>query len=294
MEQSMPTTYGVIRGGVAVAVVLLAATLHVYAGRPLEVDDADTVEEGRVQVEFGLELETGANAKTLTAPFKPSFGLTRWLEIGIEPSALYVEDEEASPRRAAGPGDVVLDAKIRLPVSFLDTNLAIAPSLKIPTADERRGLGTGKVDAGMLLIATRAFTDDQQVHFNVGYTYVGKVRGEQLRDVLFVGIAGETYIPRLASERFQVVGVVFGTTKEESGGRSDIQGRVGVRYQLVEDFILDAAVGRSPTPDPEVELFATVGFTWTFDTPWKLRRSGPPLAARRCTHEKLSHTCRLP
>jgi hypothetical protein len=141
MEQSMPTTYGVIRGGVAVAVVPLAATLHVYAGRPLEVDDADTVEEGRVQVEFGLELETGANAKTLTAPFKPSFGLTRWLEIGIEPGALYVEDEEASPRRAAGPGDVVLDAKIRLPVSFLDTNLAIAPTFPAWPLNDSRWLG---------------------------------------------------------------------------------------------------------------------------------------------------------
>jgi hypothetical protein len=41
-------------------------------------------------------------------------------------------------------------------------------------------------------------------------------------------------------------------TKDEAGGRSDIQGRVGLRYRHVEDFILDAAVGRSLTPDPEV------------------------------------------
>jgi hypothetical protein len=54
-------------------VVLLAGTLHVYAGRSLEVDDADTVEEGRVQIEFGIGLETGTNTKTLAAPFKPSF-----------------------------------------------------------------------------------------------------------------------------------------------------------------------------------------------------------------------------
>jgi hypothetical protein len=219
----MPMAAGVTWRGVVIAVVLLAVTTKVHAGRPLEVDDADPVDKGQVQIEVGLELETGANTKTLTAPFKPSFGLTHWLEVGIEPSALYREDEEASPRRVAGVGDVVLDAKIRLPFSIFETKFAMAPSLKIPTADEQRGLGTGKVDADLRLIATRAFTETLRFHFNIGYTWVGKVRGEQLRDILFVGLAGETSIPGLSAERFQAVAEVFGTTKEEAGGRSDIQ-----------------------------------------------------------------------
>jgi hypothetical protein len=42
-----------------------------------------------------------------------------------------------------------------------------------------------------------------------------------------------------------------------------------MRYRLAQDFILDAALGRSLTPDPAVELFATIGFTWTFAAPWK-------------------------
>jgi hypothetical protein len=265
----MPMAAGVICRGVVIALVLLAVTAKVHATRPLEVDDADPVDKGQVQIEFGLELETGTNTKTLSAPFKPSFGLTSWLEVGIQPSALYLEDEEASPRRVAGVGALVLDAKMRLPFSTLETKFAIAPSLKVPTADERRGLGSGKTDVGLLLIATRTFTETRRVHFNVGYTWTGKVRGEQLRDIIFVGIAGETNIPGLSAERFQVVAEVFGTTKEEAGGRSDIQGRLGMRYQLTQDFILDAALGRSLTPDPAVEFFATVGFTWTFDAPWK-------------------------
>jgi hypothetical protein len=268
----MPTADGVLWRIAVIALVLLAVAVRVEAGRPLEVEDADPVEEGQVQVEFGIELETETNVKALAAPFKISSGLTRWLEVGIEPSALYIDDEEASPRRAAGVGDVVLDAKIRLPISLLDANFAIAPSLKIPTADERRGLGTGKVDAALILVATRMFTEEQQLHFNVGYNWIGKVRGEQFRDALFVGLAGETNIPGLAAERFQAVAEVFGTTKEEAGGRSDIQGRVGVRYRLVEDLILDAAVGRSLTPHPAIELFATVGFTWNFAAPWRPHR----------------------
>jgi hypothetical protein len=182
---------------------------------------------------------------------------------------LYSDDQEASPQRAAGTGDLRLGTKGRLPISPFDIDLALLAAVKIPTADGQRGLGTGQVDLATRLIATKASTEEQRLHFNIGYTWVGKVRGEQLYDVLFIGIAGETNIPVAAAKRFQAVAEVFGTTKKEAGGRTDIRGRVGVRYQLIEDLIFDAALGRSLNPPPEVELFATVGLTWTFDAPWK-------------------------
>jgi hypothetical protein len=37
-----------VRKGSVVALVVLAAAVHIYAARPLEVDDADTVEEGQL------------------------------------------------------------------------------------------------------------------------------------------------------------------------------------------------------------------------------------------------------
>lgn len=46
---------------------------------------------------------------------------------------------------------------------------------------------------------------------------------------------------------------------------------MGLRYAAVEDLVLDAAIGRSFTSHPQVEFFATVGLTWTFDAPWKRR-----------------------
>lgn len=149
--------------------------------------------------------------------------------------------------------------------------------LKIPTADEDRGLGSGEVDGGGILIVTKEFTDTQMLHFNAGYTVVGRVREEHLKDVLFIGIAGETSIPGLAEERLQVVAEFFGTTKEEADGRGDIQGRFGVRYLLIEDLVLDAAIGRSLTSHPAVEFFATAGLTWTFDVPRTRREAKSPI-----------------
>lgn len=260
-------------GGLAL-IGLVGLTINLYAGRPLVTDDADPVERGRVQVEAGLEIETSTQSYDLTAPFAFKFGLTDWLEVGVNPSALYVDDQDASPRRAAGVGDLVLDAKARLPFRPFDLDLALVPSLKIPTADKDRGLGTGKVDGGAVFVITKAFTETRKLHFNVGYTAVGTVSDVDLQDQLFIGLAGETSIPGLAEERLQFVAEVFGTTAEEAGGPGDIQGHLGARYRVGEDLVLDAAIGRSFTARPPVEFFATVGLTWTFDAPWK-RRTRP-------------------
>jgi hypothetical protein len=258
-----------IRTAALATVTLLMLVVHVYAGRPLVTDDAYPVERGRVEVEVGIELETTTQSYTLTAPFAFGFGLTDWLEVAIKPSALYVDDQDASPQRVAGVGDLVLEAKARLPFRPLGLDLALVPSLKIPTADEDHGLGTGKVDGGAVFVISKEFTRTQKLHFNVGYTAVGTVSDVDLQDQLSIGLAGETSIPGLAEERLQVVAEVFGTTAEEEGGPGDIQGHLGVRYLVAEDFILDAAIGRSFTANPPVEFFATLGFTWTFDAPWK-------------------------
>jgi Putative MetA-pathway of phenol degradation len=263
-----------IRAGALALVGLFGLTVDIYAGRPLVTDDADPVEQGRVEVEAGLELETSTQSYSLMARFAFGFGLTEWLEVAIQPRVLYVDDQDASPRRVAGVGDLVLEAKARLPFRPFDLDLALLPALKIPTADEDRGLGTGKVDGGTFFIVTKAFTESQKVHFNVGYIITDKTPEVKLQDVLFIGLAGETTIPGLAEERLQFVAEVFGTTKEEEDGRGDIQGRLGVRYLAVEDLVLDAAIGRSFTSRPQVEFFATVGLTWTFDAPWK-RRTRP-------------------
>jgi hypothetical protein len=35
--------------------------------------------------------------------------------------------------------------------------------------------------------------------------------------------------------------------------------------------MVGSGIGRSFTSRPQVEFFATVGLTWTFDAPWKRR-----------------------
>ncbi len=138
-----------IKIGALAIIGLWALTVDSYAGRPLVTDDAYPVELGRVQVEAGLELETSSDGYTLTAPFSFGFGLTDWLEASIKPSVLMAEDQEGSPRKAVGVGDLVLAAKARLPWDPFELALALIPNLAIPTANENLGLGTGEVSGGV-------------------------------------------------------------------------------------------------------------------------------------------------
>jgi hypothetical protein len=255
---------------------LVGSTVDTYAARPLVTEDAYPAEQGDVEVEAGIELETTTQSYSLTAPFSFGFGVTDWLELAIKPSVLYQDDQDASPRQVAGVGDLVLGAKALLPFRPFDLDLALVPSLKIPTASESRGLGTGKVDAGLIFVMSKTFTDTQELDFNVGYTTVGKDSDVQLQDQLFIALAGATSIPGLAEGRFQLVAEVFGTTAEEDGGPGDIQGHLGARYYVGESLMLDAAIGRSFTAHPPVEFFATLGLTWTFEAPWKREKTASP------------------
>jgi len=250
---------------------LLGLTADTYAGRPLVTDDAYPIEPGRLQVEAGVELETSANGYNLTAPLSVGGGLTNWLDVSIKPSVLFAEDQEGLPRQAGGIGDLVLQAKARFPFTPPDLVITLIPNLKIPTANESLGLGTGKVDGGARLAISKAFTKMQRLHCNVGYTAVGTASNVDLQNQFFVGLAGETSIPGLAEDRWQFVAEVFGTTAEQSVGPGDIQGHLGRRYDVTEDFILDGAIGRSFTVNPPVEFFAPIGLTWVFDAPWKRR-----------------------
>jgi hypothetical protein len=254
--------------------MLLVLAMPAYAGRPLAVDDAAPLEWGRVEVELATALNASGEAYHLTAPFNLAFGVTPWLEVGMNPSVVYIHHLEESSRRAGGVGDLVLAAKAGLPFKPFDLDLALVPSLKIPTADERRGLGTGDVDGGVVFIVTKAFTELHKLHFNAGYTVVRKSHENRFQDVLFMGIAGETTLPGLAEQRLQFVAELFGTTPAEQDGSGDLQGRLGLRYLLTAAWLLDAAIGRSLSAHPQVEFFATVGLTWTFQAPWH-RRSKP-------------------
>jgi hypothetical protein len=147
---------------------------YAHAGRPLTTDDAWTVEKGVFQLEMGLDVARQDNHdKEYTPSLTLAYGLLDRMDLGIGIGYLFVRPEEGD--NESGFGDTQLKLKYRLvdEKEWLPA-LTVAGKLKIPTASDKKGLGTGEADFGINAIATKNITKRLVLHANLGYTFIGE------------------------------------------------------------------------------------------------------------------------
>jgi Putative MetA-pathway of phenol degradation len=137
--------------------LLLAAFLMfwhgaIFAVSPLVVDDADTVDPGRLQLNAGWQVSRTGPESLFSLPINPVLGLNSRGELGATFGYLW----QRGPSEANGVADVTIETKWHL-WHILDDKFKVGArfDLKIPTASENSGLGTGNWDTGVVLIATR-------------------------------------------------------------------------------------------------------------------------------------------
>jgi len=142
--------------------------------RPLTTDDAYTVEKGAFQLEAGFDATRQDNHDR---EYNPSltfaYGLLEELDLEIGSGYLFFDPKEG--KRENGLGDTELKLKYR-PIDEKDwiPSLAVSGILKIPTASDSKGLGSGQTDFGLHAIATKKIGERWLVHVNLGYTFIGE------------------------------------------------------------------------------------------------------------------------
>jgi hypothetical protein len=91
---------------------------------------------------------------------------------------------ERSASKHAGPGDATLKARLfALDEGALLPELALVGKLKLPTADDTHGLGTGEYDEGVGIELVRHF-GPLITTLDLGYTWLGDPPGSRLKDPL--------------------------------------------------------------------------------------------------------------
>ena len=233
------------------------------AGRPLAIDDADPADPGRFEFEAGAACERDSDCKHWDFPFGLTYGLIPGVEVGAgfggqaeERTEILEDSGMEETQNESGIGDLNIGAKWQFMKSCpLGMRHAFAPSVKLPTADDDKELGSGKTDFDLTWIASRSIGGKAGVHFNLGYSWIGGPDD----DVVHYGAALDCQIV----DTVQWVGEVF--AEEECGGGGDpvVQYNTGFRWNPVESLTLDLAGGsrlRGDAPD----FIATAGFTWTF------------------------------
>lgn len=150
--------------------IVLFASVIVWLGasdalpcRPMATEDCGTTPAGKPSVECGLGCcNIGASNTSSTFCGVLTYGLTANWDIGIEIPYAY---NEASN----GPGDMVLKSKyLVMKESASRPAFLLKPTLKLPSGNEDKGLGSGKPDAGLLAVFTKGF-GAVTGHFNAGY-----------------------------------------------------------------------------------------------------------------------------
>lgn len=257
-----------MRGRVCVAAVcLLLASAPAWAGRPLTVDDADPVDFRQFEFEAGVGYFHAPDCQHWELPFGLTYGLLPGLEFGLGFGGAFEERTESLGEagreeriHARGLGDLTFAGKWR----FLDETpwlprQAMVVGVKLPTADEEKGLGSGKTDVDLTWVASKALNARTGAHLNAGYSWIGELAGEEVGDVLHYGVALDYQL----SASLQWVGEVF--VEEELRGGTDtlVQCNAGCRWRPGDCLTLDLAVG-TKISGAAPGFTATAGLTWAF------------------------------
>jgi len=238
---------------VVVSIAALCAAYGAHAGRPLVIDDADPAERGWVEFEAGVAYVGDTGSEHWDFPFGLTYGLVRNLEVGLSFGGYIAE----AAHHESGIGDLVVGAKWRfLESSPMGARHALAPSVKLPTADEKDGLGSGETDYDLAWLVSWALGDKAGIHYNLGYTFVGGAD-----NVIHYGLAFDYQLV----EPIQWVAELFAANEVTEVWDPAVACNSGFRWFATDDLTLDVAVGtkiRGDAPD----FTATAGLTWAFGT----------------------------
>jgi hypothetical protein len=133
-----------------------------WAGHPFITDDADTQGKGNWQLELQAEHRrhdasaSGVRLRARDTLFNPvlTYGILESVEValGLNYQRSRVSESGAVPGRESGLSDSSLEIKW----NFYEKDgfsLALKPGISLPTGDEQRGLGTGRISWGTNFIA---------------------------------------------------------------------------------------------------------------------------------------------
>ena len=163
-----------------------------FAGRPLLTEDAGTVERGAVEVEPAFDYTRDNNRDKYFIPsLQIAYGLTERVEIAAGLPYVFLDPKEGDKKE--GIGDLYAYLKYRIwGEREIYPALTLKPFLKLPTASESKGLGSGEPDLGLTAAFSESFVGFN-LHVDGTYTVLGD---KDVTDQFSLGLAGEFEISK--------------------------------------------------------------------------------------------------
>lgn len=231
------------------------------AYHPLITDDTGTQGKGNFQfefdVEYGHDKEAGLTSEETTVATTLTYGLLDNLDIVVGVPYVFIREEDGETIEENGISDISLDAKY---LFYEKTNFKVAlkPGITIPTGDEEKGLGSGKVTGRVFLIIEKNL-EPFTVYINTGYIR-NENRIDERKDLWHISVAGE-YMIRESLKVALDTGIETNPDKSSKTHPAFLLG--GIVYSVSEDFDLSAGI-KTGLNNAETDIAILGGITIRF------------------------------
>jgi hypothetical protein len=257
--------------------LVISAPCALRAQQPLETETARPPKKGAFEVQTAFEWQRSKEGTERALPFAFEYGITDKLSIMVEP-VFYTAIRPKVGTRATGIGDLeVTLSYLFAPEKGWRPALAIAGELKAPTARNAL-IGSRKTDFAVYLIGSKRL-GKFDTHANIGYTFVGKPAGAQLKNFVNFALAEEYFV----HPKFALLGEILvnsGSSPEATIGTTtlpppvtpeissgEIVGMGGFRYRIRERMFFTLGVSY----DNNHAVLIRPGLTFSFNRPGRTR-----------------------
>lgn len=246
------------------AVMVLVAAGTAFATHPLITDDTGTQGKGKFQLEIVGEYEhenkDGVTTDSAVVPTVPvlSYGITDTSDLVLGLSYQHVRTTDSQGTTTA---DGISDASVELKWRFYDKNglsFALKPGFTIPTADEQKGLGAGKITYHLFFITTKEIKP-WAFHLNLGYIR-NENKVDERNDIWHASLAAEVEVVK----SLKVVANV-GFERDHDRASNQNPGFIlgGLIYSISENLDIDIGIKKGINNRGN-DYSIPAGITWRF------------------------------
>ena len=252
--------------GLAFVAMLLIACPS-WAAHPLITDDTGTQGKGKFQLELNGQYDRdkedvdGLSAKTTGGQVATtlSYGIAENVDLVLSLPYQWgrTEENETTVYDEKGIGDMVFETKWR----FFEKDgfsLALKPGISIPTGNDEKGLGTGKLGGHLFLIGSKEL-GPCAFHANLGYIR-NENNADERKDIWHASFAA-TWEAIKNLKLVANVGIERNPDNDASNNPAFLIG--GVIYSVTENFDLDCGV-KYGLNSSETNLSLMAGITYRF------------------------------
>jgi len=229
-------------------VLLLTVSSHVWASHPLITDDSGTQGKGKFQLEVNgqydsdKETDAGTTVRTTGGQLGGalSYGLidTADVILGVPYQWVRVRTDGIVDSRERGVSDTTLEVKWRF-YEKSGASFALKPGVSLPTGNDEKGLGSGKVGYSVFFISSWD-ANPWELHINLGYRRnENTVDVDEVKDIWHASMAAAY---KVVDDLKVVANIGVERNPNKASDRDPAFALGGIIYAVNENFDVDFGV----------------------------------------------------